>query len=102
MKPDQPLVKRVSPELTVSTLAEREKAYAIYLHLPLPKKPKQLSEHLKQDLLAAVVVDLPPRDYRVEWVDTKTGRWSGKSRSRTLAVTGRLLRRDSITTLPCG
>jgi Family of unknown function (DUF6298) len=74
MKPDAGIVKRVSPTLTCSALMEPGKAYAIYLHVPLPKQLKKLGEHLHQGIEATLALELPPGNYKIEWVDTKTGK----------------------------
>jgi hypothetical protein len=73
MRPAAKVVRKVTPALSVQALAERARAYAIYLHVPLPKKPKRLEEHLKKGVRARVELDLPPGRYRAEWIDTKTG-----------------------------
>ncbi len=73
MKPQPDIVKSSSPKLTHYALAEPGKAYAIYLHTPLPKKPKDLAVLRLKDAKASVVLDLPPGDYHAEWVSTKNG-----------------------------
>jgi hypothetical protein len=80
MKPDNAVIKRVSPALTASALVEPGKAYGIYLHAPLPKKPKKLSDHLQENVQATLVVYLPRGAYSAEWVDTKTGKAVGQNR----------------------
>ena len=77
MKPDDAVIKRVSPELSARALAETGKAYAIYLHVPVPEKPKNLQEHLRDDIEAQLQLALPPGLYRAEWIDTKTGETCG-------------------------
>ena len=52
MKPDNAVIEKVSPQLTASALVEPGKAYAVYLHVPLPEKPKNLKEHLRGDIEA--------------------------------------------------
>jgi len=73
MKPDDGVVKRVAGGLSVRALAERGKAYAIYLHVPLPAKPKKLADHLRDGVRATISLGLPEGRYRAEWIDTKTG-----------------------------
>ena len=73
MKPDATVVRRVSPELKYQALVEPGRAYAIYLHVPLPNKPKDLPSLLRTDILADVSLELPPGQYVAEWIDTKTG-----------------------------
>ena len=74
MKPDNSTVKSVSDGLSARVLAQKGKAYAIYLHVPLPKKPKNIRDHLKDRVRATLVLDLPAGRYRAEWVDVKTGK----------------------------
>jgi len=73
MQPDNAVVRRVSPELTTSVLAKRGQAYAIYLHVPLPNKPKRLADHLRDDLEATLTVDLPAGDYTAQWLNPLNG-----------------------------
>lgn len=73
MKPDPSVVRGVTPKLTTNALVERGKAYAIYMHVPLPKKPKNLDELLRDDIEATLTVHLPTGTFTSEWVDTKTG-----------------------------
>ena len=44
MKPDNAAIKSVSPKLTASALVESGRQYAVYLHVPLPNKPKRMEE----------------------------------------------------------
>ena len=74
MKPDNSVLRKVTPDLVASALVEPGKAYAIYLHVPLPTKPKNLQKHLRRDIRATVNIQLPQGEYFAEWVDTKTGR----------------------------
>ncbi len=73
MRPSQSALKSVSGGLSVRVLAEPGKAYAIYLHVPIPPHPKKIEEHLRDHVQATLVLDLPAGQYRAEWVDTKTG-----------------------------
>jgi hypothetical protein len=73
MKPDKSVIRSVSPELTASALADPGKAYAIYLHVPLPDKPKDLKALLRDDIEATLTLELPAGTYKAEWVDAKTG-----------------------------
>lgn len=73
MQPDNRVVKQVSGKLSVRALGEKGKAYAVYLHVPLPSKPKKLEELLRDHVRTTLVLDLPAGRYRAEWVDTKTG-----------------------------
>jgi hypothetical protein len=67
------LVRNVDPKLSVSVLAQTGTAYAMYLHVPLPDKPKNLSELTMEGITASMAIELPAGDYTVEWIDTLTG-----------------------------
>jgi hypothetical protein len=73
MTPNETVLRSVSPDLSARALVDRGRAYAIYLHVPLPKKPKKLGDHLRQSVRATLVLDAPRGAYRAEWIDTKTG-----------------------------
>ena len=73
MQPDNHVVRRVSPDLTTSVLANRGQAYAIYLHVPLPNKPKRLADHLRDDIDATLTVDLPAGNYSAQWLSPLSG-----------------------------
>ena len=92
MKPDNSVICRVVPEVTSGALVERQKAYAVYLHVPLPRKPKDLRKHLRDDINATVWLDLPAGDFKAEWVNTKTGR---TDRSESFHHTGGERKLDS-------
>ena len=74
MKPDNGVIVNVSPKLSAWALAERGKQYAVYLHVPLPNKPKRMSDHLKDKIEAKLTLDLPRGTYKAQWLDTKTGK----------------------------
>lgn len=74
MTPDNSFIKEVSDQLTASALINAGTAYAVYLHVPIPKKPKQLEQHLRSDIKANVVLDLPKGRYLAEWINTETGK----------------------------
>ncbi|TWU35992.1 cellulase family glycosylhydrolase [Novipirellula artificiosorum] len=73
MTPNPSWIKKVTPKLTTQALVQHDKAYAVYLHVPLPSKPKDLDALLQEDIKAKVVVELPEGSFRAEWVNTKTG-----------------------------
>lgn len=73
MKPDNEVIRAISPELSARALVQPGRAYAVYIHVPLPQKPKNLKEHLRDEIEATLVLDLPAGKYTAEWVDTKTG-----------------------------
>jgi hypothetical protein len=74
MRPDNSVLKRVTPQLTASGLVEPGQAYAIYLHVPLPNQPKDLGQHLRDNIKAFVTLDLPAGRYAAEWISPTTGR----------------------------
>ena len=74
MKPDNSVIKETSDRLIASALLEKGRAYALYVHVPIPKKPKKLEQHLRSNIRATLVVDLPQGFYQAKWVNTKTGK----------------------------
>lgn len=73
MQPDTMTVRRVSPELTTSVLSRQGQAYVIYMHVPLPNKPKRLKDHLREDVEATLTMDLPSGNYTVQWLNPVSG-----------------------------
>ncbi len=73
MKPDTSVVRSLTPELAGSALSESGKSYAIYIHVPLPKNPKDLQKQLREDIEAEITLSLPSGSYKAKWIDTKTG-----------------------------
>ncbi|MCS7306783.1 MAG: glycoside hydrolase family 5 protein [Thermoguttaceae bacterium] len=80
MRPDSSFIKQISEKLSVQALVQPGRAYAIYLHVPLPEKPKNLQELLREQIQTDLVLDLPAGSYRAEWVDTKTGQIADSAR----------------------
>ncbi len=74
MKPDNSVIRTVSGGLAARALAEPGKAYAIYLHVPLAEKPKKIEEVLRERVEGELTLELPAGAYRVEWIDTQTGK----------------------------
>lgn len=74
LKPDNSVLRNVSPRLTASALVEPGQAYAVYLHVPLPRRPKDLRKLLRKNQTAQLTLRLPPGRYRAEWIDPLTGR----------------------------
>ncbi len=74
MKPDNDVIVSVSGELSARALAERGKAYAVYMHVPLPNKPKPISKYLRKGVQAAIALEMPAGAYRAQWIDTKSGK----------------------------
>jgi len=73
MRPMPEAIKKVEPSLSYQCLAEPGRAYAVYLHVRLPNKPKNLKKYLREGIVAKVSIDLPPGRYRLQWWDTKSG-----------------------------
>ena len=73
MAPDDAVIQNVSPELSARALVERGRAYAVYLHVPLPHKPEEIARHRRENVEARLDLELSAGRYRAEWVDTKTG-----------------------------
>ncbi|MCA9133725.1 MAG: hypothetical protein KDA45_11245 [Planctomycetales bacterium] len=76
MQSDPSVVSSMSPELTKSVLKEEGQAYAIYLHVPLPPKPKPLAKYLKNNIAAKFNLDLPAGQYDCSWLEPVTGKVS--------------------------
>ncbi len=74
MSPHPGVVSGVEPALSVQALVEEGRQYAIYLHVPLPKKPENLAEHMRTAQEAVIRLELPPGRYTAEWLDPTTGR----------------------------
>jgi hypothetical protein len=74
MTPDPSVVQQTTGGLLAQALAEPGKAYAIYLHVPIPNKPKKLEESLRPNASTELVLKLPSGSYSAEWVNTKTGK----------------------------
>ncbi len=73
MKPDNGVIKQVSGNLSARALVDEGRAYGVYVHVPLPKKPKKIGQFLRDHVEASLIVELPAGKYRAEWIDTKTG-----------------------------
>ncbi len=73
MKPDTDVIRDVSEGLAARVLADRSRAYAIYLHIPLPHKPKRIEDYLREESEGTITLDVPSGRYRTEWVDVLTG-----------------------------
>lgn len=77
MKPEPSVIKSVSGGLSSQVLAEPGRAYAIYLHVPIPWKPKNIEELAATQVKTTLVLGLPAGSYRAEWIDTKDGGSAG-------------------------
>ncbi len=70
-QPDDGVIKKVSKGVQARAISEQGKAYAVYLHVAIPKKldvPK-----ISQPVDCRLSLDLPGGNYRADWINTKTG-----------------------------
>ncbi len=74
MKPDRHSVQSAEPKLTHYVLSEPGRQYAAYFHVPLPRRPKRVEDHLRRGIKLRVRLALPQGNYRVEWISPLTGR----------------------------
>jgi hypothetical protein len=72
MVPAADVVVGTRPDLAAQALALPGECYALYLHVPIPNRPKQTAP-FEREIEAAVAVTLPAGRYAVEWTDTHTG-----------------------------
>jgi hypothetical protein len=73
MKPEPSVIKSISGGLSSQVLAEPGRAYAIYLHVPIPWKPKNVEELAATQIKTTLMLSLPAGSYSAEWIDTKDG-----------------------------
>lgn len=73
LHPASGIIAQTVPELTSSCLAESDKVYACYFHVPIPNKPKDLKSHLRTAHQAEVALKLPNGKYQLEWISTLAG-----------------------------
>ncbi len=71
MQPDQAVLANVPPGCEAYALAEPGKAFAVYLHLSLPKELN--AEQLSQPVEKSVRLRLPAGTYQADWINTQTG-----------------------------
>ncbi len=71
IQPDNAVIASIVPELEARAMVEPEKAYAIYLHVPLPQDfPPEL---LQKTWQVPLTLNLPRGRFQAHWVNTKTG-----------------------------
>jgi hypothetical protein len=75
MAPDNSVIRGVAPELSARVLVESGRAWAIYLHVPLPNKPQpeELQAALREGIEATLRLELPAGRYKAQWINTLTG-----------------------------
>lgn len=78
MTPTPDVVRKCDPALTTGVLAEKGKAYAISLHVPLPEKPGNLEELKRKEISVHLDLEIPKGNYRIAWLNTKDGTLAGE------------------------
>jgi hypothetical protein len=73
MRPDNAVVRQASDDLVASALVEHGRQYAIYLRVPLPQKPKDVSQFLRTGIEASLALRVPAGRYRAEWINVLNG-----------------------------
>lgn len=73
MHPDQRCVQKVSDGLHWQAMSLPGEDYAIYVRVPIEKRPKKIEDSLRTGIQANMIVQLPTGKYRAEWIDTLTG-----------------------------
>ena len=73
MRPDNSVIQHLPSGLSASALIESDQAYAVYIHAAVPNKPKNIQDHLRDNLQITVALKIPRGRYQAEWIDTKTG-----------------------------
>ena len=73
LRPAPDLVRKTTPGLSCRALAQPERAYALYLHVPLENKPKNLADLAQRSQRAQVTIGLPAGGYSIEWINPLTG-----------------------------
>ncbi len=73
MRPCREIIRELSPSLTAYALGNPGREYAIYMHVPLPWKPKRLADHLRTDIEVNLALAIPDGRYVAEWISPITG-----------------------------
>lgn len=73
MRPDAAILRDPPKDLKALALVEPGRTAAVYLHVPLANKPKDIAAVRRQGIRAKLALDLPGGTYRAEWINTKTG-----------------------------
>ena len=72
MKPDASIVRHIGDGMQSQALVDEGSAYAIYLHVKLPRKVLKPADYLNK-VDTRLGLELPAGRYQAEWVNTKTG-----------------------------
>lgn len=73
MKPEKQVISKSTTELVWQALAQSGKDYAIYLHAPLPDKPKKIDDYLRQGIETEITLQIPAGKYEARWISPTTG-----------------------------
>ena len=75
MTPDNSVIRSVIGGMSARALVQPGRAYAIYVHAPLPHSPKppELQKYLNEPAQVELILNLAEGKYLCEWVNTKTG-----------------------------
>lgn len=73
MLPDEKCVRKVSDSLKWRALSRHGEDYAIYVRVPIEKRPKKIEEFLRTGIKAKMILQLPEGKYRAEWISTLSG-----------------------------
>lgn len=73
MLPNEKCVRKVSDNLRWRALSRHGEDYAIYLRVPVEKRPKKVEDFLQTGIQAKLMLQLPPGKYRADWISTLTG-----------------------------
>lgn len=71
MQPDDSVLLDVPRQMEARALVERGQAYAIYLHVKLPHKPRPAD--YQEPVSGTIDLRLPRGSYKAEWINTKSG-----------------------------
>lgn len=74
MQPGDKIIHAVEPKMAAGALVEPGKAYAVYLHVPIPNKPKAGSLPTDRVAPATVTLDLPAGQYAAQWLNPVSGK----------------------------
>jgi hypothetical protein len=73
MQPDEGVIRKASGTVSTRALSDSTKAYAIYLHTPIPNKPQNAGQFEKQQIETTLTLELPAGQYTAQWINTKSG-----------------------------
>jgi hypothetical protein len=82
MKPDGAVIESLSDGAHARALSQPGTQYAVYVHMPISKKPKRqtLDQLADQSQTVDLALKLPAGTYEATWVDTKSGQAANRHR----------------------